>query len=173
MKAVAKCPACGFENIEGADRCEECMKPMRDLDIPQAQGEGFQAHIMMDPVAGLYSKNPACVTSTDSVAHAVEVMQNVRIGCVPVVDGTALVGVLTEVDVLLALPTSGIDLADVRVSEVMTTEPETIQESTSIALALHGMSVGEYRHLPVVRDGAVIGILSIKDILRYQKQHLL
>jgi CBS domain-containing protein len=173
MKAVAKCPECGFENIEGADRCEDCMKPMRDLDIPQARGEGFQAHIMMDPVTGLYSQNLSSVSANDSVAHAVEVMQNARIGCVPVVDSGALVGMLTEVDVLLALPTSDIDLANVRVSEIMTTEPETIQETTSIALALHSMSVGDYRHLPVVHDGLVIGVLSIKDILRYLKQHLL
>jgi CBS domain-containing protein len=48
-----------------------------------------------------------------------------------------------------------------------------LSEDSTIAHALHSMSIGGYRHLPVVRNGQLVGILSAKDILRYLKENLL
>lgn len=56
-----RCPSCGFENIEGIDRCEECLTSFRHLDIPQPK-DGLQAQIMLDPVRKLYSGYPAAVS---------------------------------------------------------------------------------------------------------------
>jgi len=162
-----RCPACGFDNIEGVDRCDECMEPFRQLDVPQPK-EGFQAHLMLDPVRKLYSSYPAAVAPGDSISRAIGLMREWRVGCVPVLESGKLVGILTEVDVLFKLT----DLRD-PVSKLMTPSPEVVEEDSTIASALNLMSVGGYRHLPVVRDKSLVGILSIKDVLRYLKENLL
>jgi CBS domain-containing protein len=52
--------------------------------------------------------------------------------------------------------------------EVMTPHPVVLHEDDTLAFALHQMSIGEFRRLPVVRsDGTPVGVVSIKDILRY------
>lgn len=167
-----KCPACGFENMEGTDRCENCVAPFRDLDVPQP-GEGLQAHLMMDPVRKVYSEFPGAVSSNDPIVRAVELMRSFRTGCVPVVDEGRLKGILTEADLLLKLDPSNPDLLQKKVSMFMTAKPEVLSEDSTIAHALHSMSIGGYRHLPVIRNGQLVGILSAKDILRYLKENLL
>lgn len=164
-----KCPSCGHDNLEGQDRCEECMEPLRDLDVPQPR-HGFQAHIMMDPVSKIYSASPVPVLPNDSVMHAAKIMRNLRAGAVVVVDNEKLVGILSEVDLLFH---HGPHLENQLVSDLMTRNPETLEADSSIASALHSMSVGGYRHVPVVREDRVVGIISIKDVLRYLRQHLL
>lgn len=167
-----KCPACGFDNIDGVDRCEDCMEPFRDLDVPQPKG-GLQAHILLDPVRDLYSRYPGAVSSEDSISTAMQIMAQWRVGCVPVIDNGKLTGILTEVDLLLKLGMQDRDVSQVKVSELMTPNPQVIDEDSTIACAFNQMSVGGYRHLPVVRDGDVVGVLSIKDLLRYLREHLL
>src|SRR5439155_169105 len=81
-------------------------------------------------------------------------------------------GWLTEVDLLLKLRQPNADPAQTKVSQFMTREPETIDENSSLAAAIHQMSIGGYRHLPVMRDNCIVGILSIKDVLRYLQQQL-
>src|SRR5438067_467108 len=164
-----KCPACGHDNLEGSDRCEECMEPFRDLDVPRPR-HGFQAHIMMDPVSKIYSASPVPVIPGDTVLHAATIMRNLSVGAVVVVENDKLVGILSEVDLLFR---DGAHLEESRVADFMTRNPEALDADSSIASALHYMSVGGYRHLPVVRENRVVGIVSIKDVLRYLKQHLL
>lgn len=166
-----KCPACGHDNIEGIDRCEECMAPFRDLDVPQPK-DGLQADLLMDPVTKVYSEYPASVSPQDSVAQAVEIMNRWKAGCVPVIENGRLDGILSEVDLLLKIPDPSAGLEGIKVSQLMTRNPESVDETATIAEAIHRMSVGGYRHLPVMRRGAIVGILSIKDVLRYLRQHL-
>lgn len=167
-----KCRACGFDNIDGIDRCEECMEPFRDQDIPRPK-EGFQARIMQDPVCNLYSGDPASVSLGDSVLNAANLMRQWRAGCVVVVENGKPKGILSEVDLLFKCSGLNRDLAQMRVTELMTPNPQVIGEDSTIASALHLMSVGGYRHVPVVRHGILVGIVSIKDVLRYLKEHLL
>ncbi len=165
-----KCPACGLDNLAGSDRCEGCLESLRDLDIPQPT-EGLQAHIMLDPVKDLTVLNPVSVSSNDPVSRAIDLMRDRRAGCVLVIDENRLTGILSEVDLLFRMPAGG--PVDGKVSELMTPNPETIEEDTTIAYALHMMSIGGYRHLPVIRQDQSIGIVSIKDLMRYLGRHLL
>ena len=104
-----KCPACGSENIEGVDRCDDCLHPFRDLDVPQPK-EGIQAHLMLDPVRNLYSAYPASVNMEDSVAHAIDLMKQRSAGCVNVMKEGKLMGILSEVDLLFKQGTDTRDL---------------------------------------------------------------
>jgi CBS domain-containing protein len=167
-----KCRACGHENIDGVDRCEECMEPFRDQDVPRPKG-GLQARIMLDPIGQLCTPNPASVVESDTISHAVEVMKSRHAGCVLVLQEGKLKGILTEFDLLFKLAGREHALDRIFVSELMTPNAESVDEDCSIAYALNMMSVGGYRHLPVIRDDRVVGILSIKDLFAYLKKQLL
>lgn len=167
-----KCPSCDFENIPGIDRCENCMEPFRQLDVPQPR-EGFQAQILLDPIASIYSRNPASVSPQATVLEAVKVMKARRTGCVLVVDHQNLIGILSEVDVLFRGKPGTEEIANLKAVDLMTRNPEVVGEDCSIAAAFHLMSVGGYRHLPVVENGKIAGIVSVKDLLRYMKEQLL
>jgi CBS domain-containing protein len=86
------------------------------------------------------------------------------VGAILVLDGDRLAGILTERDVLRAVG-RGLD-PDARVSALMTRDPDTIGPTNSSDEALVLMYHGGYRHLPVVEDERLVGILSIRDVLR-------
>lgn len=145
------------------------MKPLFDLDVPQP-GEGLQGHIMLDSVKELTVFSPATVSLNDTAAKAIEVMRERRAGCVLVMEA-GLVGILSEVDLLFRMPADA-DPSRINVSHLMTANPETVDEDATMATALHLMSIGGYRHLPVIAQDHSVGILSIKDLLHYLNRHL-
>jgi len=98
------------------------------------------------------------------VTDAVHSMDDRRVGAVLVLDGARLVGVFTERDVLRAVARGLAPTATV--SEWMTRGPETIEPSETVEHAAVLMIHGGFRHLPVVEAGKVVGILSIRDLVR-------
>ena len=86
------------------------------------------------------------------------------VGAVVVLDGDELVGILTKRDVLRAVA-DGIR-EDTRVADRMTRQPDTIEPDESMQQAAVLMIHGGFRHLPVVEGGAVVGMLSIHDLMR-------
>ena len=89
-------------------------------------------------------------------------MQEHRVGCVVVEDGGRLVGILTERDALLKL--AGRPLEGIAVRDVMTPDPVVLRVDDTIAVAIHKMAVGGFRHIPLVRDGRVTAIVSARDL---------
>jgi CBS domain-containing protein len=107
-----------------------------------------------------------------TIGEAARVMKERRIGCVLVEDGGKLVGIFTERDILTKLVGTGYDPAKVRVDGVMTRNPETLTPEDPIAFAMQLMSVGGFRHVPLVdADRRPVGILSVKDIVDYLVEH--
>ncbi len=107
-----------------------------------------------------------------SIGEAARVMKEHRIGCVLVEDQGRLAGIFTERDILTKLVGTGYDPARVQVDSVMTRNPETLSPEDPIAFALHLMSVGGFRHVPLVdADQRPLDILSIKDIVDYVVEH--
>ncbi len=116
---------------------------------------------------------PAVTASIDtSVADAIQLMQTRRIGCVLVVSHRKLLGVFTERDVLKKIVGSNFDLRSTPLSEIMTINPQALNEDDTIAYALNFMDLGGYRHIPIVNDlFEPTGIVSVKDIVSYLVQH--
>ena len=90
-------------------------------------------------------------------------MNERSVGAVVVLDADRLVGIVTERDVLRAVATGGVDGP---VSGTMTSSPETVEPDESAGQAAVLMIHGGFRHLPVVSDGAVVGMISIRDLVR-------
>ncbi|MEW5978514.1 MAG: CBS domain-containing protein [Acidobacteriota bacterium] len=160
------CPACGVDNLNGADRCDNCMSPLAKLDIPQPQS-GFQKRLMEDPVSVLKPVIALSVSPDSSVGKAIGVMRDSRVGCVAVIDGNRLIGILSERDVVnkIGLDKKLLNRSSVR--EVMTPTPVTLTPEESIRVAVHHMSVGGFRHIPIVEDNQPVRMISIRDVLEF------
>jgi CBS domain-containing protein len=100
-----------------------------------------------------------------SVAEVAAGMVRGRIGSAVVMEGSVLLGIFTERDVLRAAA-SGKDLTSSRVAEWMTPDPVTAGPELDPDDAIETMMGQGFRHLPVVEDNAVVGIVSLRDILR-------
>ena len=165
------CPSCGHDNLEGLDRCENCMKPLRDLDVPRSEATaGLVRSVMEDNLSSLAQMETLKVRPDEPALEVTRRMKEAQTGCALVLDKEGkLVGIFTEHDVLRKLMNAG-DAKDVPVSKLMTGNPETLQESDSVAAALNKMAMGRYRHVPIIRDDGSYSVASIKSVLKYIAQ---
>jgi CBS domain-containing protein len=115
-------------------------------------------------VRNLMQRPVVSVGPDASVRQAARQMREHVIGSVIVTDGDRLAGILTERDVLRAVARGIRDDAVVR--DWMTTDPDTIEPGDTTEHAATLMMHGGFRHLPVTENGAVVGILSIRDLMR-------
>ena len=102
-----------------------------------------------------------------SVRAAAVTMANSKVGAIMVVDGKGqLTGLFTERDVLNRVVAKGLDPDTTPLSAVMTSALQTATPDKPLAHALHMMFEGGFRHVPVVENGKLAGILSIGDLVR-------
>ena len=165
------CPYCEAENIEGADECDECGESLADLSV-RVPASSVEADLLRDRIERLWPKSPSTVSPETPVGEVLKKMVDERIGCVMVVDGGKLVGIFSERDALMKLNTDAPKFVDRPISQFMTPDPVTLETSDKIAFALHKMNVGGYRHVPILFDGKLAGVISIRDILRYLTERI-
>jgi len=110
------------------------------------------------------------VSVNATVHDAVQQMIDAKIGSVLVVDGGALVGIFTERDVLVRVVGVNRDPMTTPVSFVMTQNPVSIDSSTTVQEVVNLHSGKEFRHLPVVDNGQLVGMVSMRDIVRWIAQ---
>jgi CBS domain-containing protein len=125
---------------------------------------------MNTPVAVLLSRKGSAVQAvapSDTVADAVRVMNEKKIGSVLVVEGGRLSGIFTERDVLSRVVAAGVDPRTTRVSAVMTARLETIAPDMTLGEVMGLFTNKRCRHLPVVCDGELLGLISIGDVSRW------
>ena len=102
-----------------------------------------------------------CGTTT-SLEEAAQAMIAESTGSLGVIEGSALAGIVTERDVLRAAA-KGVDLAEEKVNDWMTPDPDTVGPEVPVDEVAEWMLAAGYRHLPVMEDGELLGIASIKD----------
>jgi CBS domain-containing protein len=123
-----------------------------------------------ETVSRLNPTSPWHVQPGQTVAQAVQVMRDKRVGCVLVCEGRRIVGIFTERDLLRRVLAAGRPLST-PVRDCMTADPVTVGPRDPIHIAIRWMQNGGYRHLPVVVDGRPIGILSVKRVVHYLVEH--
>ena len=118
----------------------------------------------MASVGSIMSRDILGVSPDTTLAEAARRMSGGRVGAVVVLEDETLRGILTERDVLRAVGEGRVE--GTTVADWMTRDPETIEPTESTDMAATLMIHGGFRHLPVVEDRHVVGIVSIRDLMR-------
>jgi CBS domain-containing protein len=108
------------------------------------------------------------IPAETSVRDVVGLLAERRIGAVPVVEGDTVAGIVSERDVIYCLRSDGAAILDWPVSRIMTAPAITIERKVSALAALSQMTKRRIRHLPVVEEGKLVGIVSIGDLVAYR-----
>lgn len=122
-------------------------------------------------VRAILSGKGAQVTSISpdaSVADAVKLLATHRIGAVPVTEGGVVIGIFSERDVIYCLDSVGAAALEKKVADVMTSPALTVDMDAPVMAALSMMSRRRVRHLPVVDGGAMVGFVSIGDLVKHR-----
>ena len=102
------------------------------------------------------------------VRDAVTLLAERKIGAVPVLRGDRVAGIMSERDIIYCLRSDGASVLDWPVEKIMTAPAITVEPSGDILAALSLMTKRRIRHLPVVEGEALIGLVSIGDLVKYR-----
>ena len=157
----------------GRDQSEESVagfirETIEEFESGTEAPSSFNEEVLKRPLAVVPPGEAVLIESPAPVLEAVQLMSDRHTGCVLVVRAGKLKGIFTDRDVVSRVVAAGIDPAKTAVRRVMTPAPETLRPTDSIAFALNLMSLGGYRHIPLVdKSGAPVGTVSVKDIVGY------
>jgi CBS domain-containing protein len=122
-------------------------------------------------VAAILRQKGRAVTTAGPSATLLEIAAKLsakRIGAIVVVDPQGeVVGIISERDIIRALAADGPDSLTSSVAEVMTKQVVTCQETDTLDELMAMMTARRFRHLPVLTDGALVGIISIGDVVKH------
>ena len=117
--------------------------------------------------------NVATVPPDETVANAAARMKKNRIGALVVsVDGLSVLGILSERDISHAVADRAAGLATMRVEELMSREVVTCAPGDTIAGVMGTMTDKRFRHLPVMKGGAMCGLISIGDVVKHRLEEV-
>jgi CBS domain-containing protein len=102
------------------------------------------------------------------LSAAINVLADKKIGAVLVMSNGRIEGILSERDIVRVLGERGAAVLDEPVSAVMTRKVVSCRESDTVSAIMEMMTLGKFRHLPVVEDGKVVGLISIGDIVKWR-----
>lgn len=132
------------------------------------QSRTLDSSVLEHPVRSLHRKEAVQAAPDDDLLATVQRMVEKRQGCAIVVEDGRLVGIFTERDALTRVLAKGRAASQATVRDVMTPDPQRLSLDDTVGYALHQMSVGGYRHIPVVgRDGEPAGVLSQREAVRF------
>jgi CBS domain-containing protein len=123
-------------------------------------------------VGALLRNKDRSVVSVEPSATVLEIANIItsrRIGAVLVLDGNGgVAGIVSERDVVKALANNAGKVVDMRADDLMTRNVTTATFQTTVDEAMEIMDAGYFRHLPVIDDGKLAGIISIRDLVKYR-----
>jgi CBS domain-containing protein len=125
----------------------------------------------MAAVSSIMTKNPKSVSPTTSVVSAAKTMKSARVGSLFVKKGKQLVGIVTDTDIVRRAVSSGKPLGKLTVEKIMTAPIRTIDAGKAVDDAQDMMGDHSIRHLGVTKNGEIIGVVSVRDLLLYYKRY--
>jgi CBS domain-containing protein len=108
------------------------------------------------------------VSPDAKLSAAVKILSERRIGAVLVMTNQRIDGILSERDVVRVLGERGAGVLDEPVRSAMTTKVITCRESDTVAAIMEVMTTGKFRHLPVVENARLVGLISIGDVVKWR-----
>jgi CBS domain-containing protein len=115
----------------------------------------------------------ASIEPNATLGAAIALLAEKRIGALLILGaGHRIAGILSERDIVRAIAERGAGALDEPVSRTMTRRVSTCTESETIASIMERMTVGKFRHLPVVDQGELVGIVSIGDVVKHRLEQM-
>jgi CBS domain-containing protein len=159
------CPVCGFENLTGAEVCDNCGADLSGTGIPQPTMT-FHGRLLGEHLDDLGAPPPFTVHPDALVGDAIARMHADEIDCVLVTNGDGrLVGIFTDRDAVVKFAGKPLDSA--QIGEYMTPDPVVLRHDDPIALAINKMAVGGFRHIPIIQDGRPTGVVTARDVFHH------
>ena len=112
------------------------------------------------------------ITADSPLRKAVQLLGTHRIGALPVMDGDSVGGIISERDLVYCLKEHGAEVLDWPVSRAMSSPALTVTRDTDVLSALGLITRRRVRHLPVVEDGVLIGLVSIGDMVKFRIERI-
>ena len=143
------------------------------FDRPKrARPLGFDAELIRAPVTALPVRDALVFAAQATVTEGMRAMQREHRGCVLVTDdgtrNSKLLGIFTERDVLFRIVDRGKNPATLPLADVMTPDPEVLPDTASVAFVLNKMSIGGFRHVPVVdQEHRPRFVVAVRDVVEY------
>ncbi len=123
-----------------------------------------------DPITSVLANKSSKIFTIEpdaTVFNAIEKMSECNVGALPVIDNGELIGIISERDYTRNVILKGKSSHDINVRSIMTSSIVTISESDSVALSLQTMTQKRVRHLPVLDNGELVGIVTIGDLVKW------
>ena len=120
----------------------------------------------VNQILGAKGKEVFSVTSTITVFEALGVMSEKNIGAILIIDNSVLMGILSERDYARKIALKAKSSKKTFVSEIMVKEVVTVKPSDSLDYCMELMDAKRVRHLPVIENNVIIGIISISDVVK-------
>ena len=164
------CPSCGHANLEGAEMCASCQNPLIDAESARRANSVLEEKVAADAVSTLGPVRPIVAEPTTRVREVLRLLAEHNVGCVLVVFCDVLVGIFSERDLLMRVGDRLEELADHPIRHFMTPAPETLGPDATVAFAINRMALCDFRHIPIEADERPVGVISVRDVLRYVGQ---
>jgi signal-transduction protein with cAMP-binding, CBS, and nucleotidyltransferase domain len=158
------CPSCRFDNFEGDENCGNCGADLAPNDAPESAIE-YRDTVLGDHLDALGIGSFEAVEPTLGVADAIRQMHAAGTDCLLVCHEGRLVGIFTDRDAVVKAADKRLQLF--HVGDFMTPDPVVLRHEDTLAIAIHKMAVGGFRHIPIVEDGRPIGVVAAADLFRH------
>ena len=112
----------------------------------------------------LRRKEALCGTADETVASAAKRMAEAFCSSILICEGERLVGIFTERDLLVGVVAAGREPSATPLAKVMTRNPDTIDAAAPVIDAIRRMDEGNFRHMPVLEAGRIVGVISWRDL---------
>jgi CBS domain-containing protein len=159
-----RCPVCGYDNLTGAEVCDNCGADLAGHDVPQ-DTMTFHGRLMGEHLDDLGAPPPLTVQPNTPLDVAISQMHAAEADCVLVTHEGSLVGIFTDRDAVVKA--AGRRLETFQVGDFMTPDPVVLRHDDPIAVAIHKMAVGGFRHIPILEDGRPTGVVTARDVFHH------
>jgi CBS domain-containing protein len=164
-----RCPSCGYDNLTGAEICDNCGADLWGNDVPE-QAPAFHGQLLGEHLNQLGAPAPLTVSPDMPVDAAIALMHEREVDCLLVTSSDELVGIFTDRDALVKV--AGKQVTAFHVRDFMTPDPVVLRHDDPIAVAIHKMAVGDFRHIPIVEDGTPTGVVTARDVFHHLARKL-
>jgi CBS domain-containing protein len=159
------CPVCRYDNFEGEDACVNCGADLSSSHVPQELAE-YHDTVLGEHLDALGISQPHIVEPGLGAAEAIRQMHQRETDCLLVCEDGRLVGVFTDRDAFVKAVDKRLGLFKVR--DFMTADPVVLRSADTLAVAIHKMAVGGFRHIPIVdEEQRPLAVVSAADVFRH------